>query len=74
MKERTSEVLGLEILLQCRGSGKRLEEITKKVYGNMYEKNMVRVFRILEILMQEDVVVPCFINKCLRFKMNGGIV
>jgi len=74
MKERTPELLGLEVMLMCKGSGHRLEEITKRVYGNMYEKNMVRVFRMLEVLMEEDVVVPCFINKQLRFKLNGGLI
>ena len=68
--ERTDILLGAEIFAVCKKKAKSIPELTKEIYGNKYAKNIYRVYCVTEILMSNELIVPIFKNKILRFKVN----
>jgi len=69
VRERTDIILATEIIAECK-TPQTVEKLCKNIYNNLYAKNYVRVYQILEILMKRGIVVPEFKNKCLYFQLD----
>ncbi len=74
MKEHSKELLVTQIFGICFKHSRTIDEITQKIYGNGYAKNVVRVYQCYEILMEHGIVVPKFQNSQLRFQVNPDIL
>lgn len=74
MKELTEELLVTEIFGLCMSEPTTIEELTNKIYKNLYAKNIVRVYQCCEILMQRGVLVPKFINRKIMFQINNDVL
>ena len=73
MKELTEQLLVTEIFGLCMHNPMSIEELTNKIYKNMYAKNLVRVYQTVEIMMKRDILIPSFRNKTIKFKIHEKI-
>ena len=74
MREYTTELLAVQVFGFCLNKSRTIEEITKRVYGNSNAKNINRVYQCCQILMSHGVLIPKFVNRELRFQIDGGII
>ena len=73
MVERSDYMLGAEVFACLKTRNMSIEMVTKKIYGNDYAKNVVRVYQCIVAFMSNDLVIPKFQNRTLLFgiKENG---
>lgn len=74
MKEHTEDLLVTQIFGLCVSRARSIEEMTSKIYKNLYAKNIVRVYQCCEILMKRGVLVPKFQNRTLLFQVEEKIL
>jgi len=74
MKELTDELLVTQIFGLCIERPVSIEDMTNKIYKNLYAKNIVRVYQCCELLMKRGVIVPSFRNRTICFKVDDKIV
>jgi len=76
MKELTEQLLITEIFSLLLVEPRTIEDLTNKIYKNLYAKNIIRVYQTIEILLKRGIVVPVFRDRTLLFqldrKMLGG--
>ena len=71
MKEYTDDLLFAHIFGMCLKKSYTIEEITRRVYKNNTAKNIVRIYQCCVVLMGHGVLVPKFVNRELRFQVDG---
>jgi len=72
MVEKADFFLGTEVFALCKTKPRTIEEMTKKIYGNNYAKNVVRVYQVMVVFMKRGLLVPCFKDRVLTFKINNN--
>jgi hypothetical protein len=81
MKELTNDLLITEIFALLLTEARTIEDLTNRIYKNLYAKNIIRVYQTLEILLKRGIVTPKFVDRVLLFqidtkaigiKTNGG--
>lgn len=73
MKEHTEELLVAQIFGLCMEEPKTIEDMTNRIYKNLYAKNIVRVYQCCEILMKRGVLIPKFHDRTLLFQIDEKI-
>ena len=73
-KELTNDVLFTHIFGMCLKKSHTIEEITYYVYNGNSAKCIVRVYQCCMVLMKHGVLVPKFINRELRFQVDGDML
>jgi hypothetical protein len=74
MKEHTEDLLVTQIFGLCMSKPLSIEDMTNKIYKNLYAKNIVRVYQCCEILMKRGILIPKFHNRTLLFQINDDII
>ena len=70
MKELTNDLLITEIFALLLTEARTLEDLTNKIYKNLYAKNIIRVYQTIEILLKRGIVIPKFVNRVLLFQID----
>lgn len=73
-KELTDELLVTEIFSLCMTKPRTIEDMTNKIYKNLYAKNLVRCYQTCQILMKRGILVPSFRDKTISFKIDDKII
>lgn len=74
MRELTDDLLVAEIFSLLLTEARTIEELTNLIYKNLYAKNIIRVYQIIEILMKRGIVIPKFQNRVLLFQIEKKLV
>lgn len=74
MKELTDQLLITEIFSLLLVSPLSIEDLTNKIYKNLYAKNIIRVYQTIEILLKRDIVIPKFIDHTILFQIDNKII
>jgi len=74
MKELTDDLLITEIFALLLTEARSIEDMTNKIYKNLYAKNIIRVYQTIEILLKRGIVIPKFINRTLQFQIDTKII
>ena len=72
-KELTNELLVTEIFSLCMTEPRTIEDMTNKIYKNLYAKNLVRCYQTCQILMKRGIIVPTFRDRTISFKVDDRI-
>jgi len=70
MKELTNDLLITEIFALLLTEARTIEDLTNKIYKNLYAKNIIRVYQTIEILLKRGIVIPKFVNRVLLFQID----
>ena len=70
MKELTDDLLITEVFALLLTEARTIEDMTNKIYKNLYAKNIIRVYQTIEILLKRGIVIPKFINRTLLFQID----
>jgi len=74
VKELTNDLLITEIFALLLTEARTIEDLTNKIYKNLYAKNIIRVYQTIEILLKRGIVIPKFINRTLLFQIDMKVV
>jgi len=74
MRELTDNLLITEIFSLLLTEARTIEDITNLIYKNLYAKNIIRVYQVIEILMKRGIVIPKFQNRILLFQIDNKVV
>jgi len=74
MKELTDDLLITEIFALLLTEARSIEDMTNKIYKNLYAKNIIRVYQTIEILLKRGIVIPKFIDRTLQFQIDTKII
>jgi len=74
MRELTDDLLITEIFSLLLTEARTIEDITNLIYKNLYAKNIIRVYQVIEILMKRGIVIPKFQNRILLFQIDNKVV
>ena len=74
MKELTDDLLITEVFALLLTEARTIEDMTNKIYKNLYSKNIIRVYQIIEILLKRGIVIPKFIDRTLLFQIDMKVV
>jgi hypothetical protein len=74
MKELTEQLLITEIFSLLIAEPRTIEDLTNKIYKNLYAKNIIRVYQTIEILLKRGIVVPVFRDRTLLFQIDRKIL
>ena len=74
MKELTDDLLITEIFALLLTEARSIEDMTNKIYKNLYAKNIIRVYQTIEILLKRGIVIQKFINRTLQFQIDTKII
>jgi hypothetical protein len=74
MKELTNDLLITEIFALLLTEARTIEDMTNKIYKNLYAKNIIRVYQTIEIFLKRGIVIPKFIDRTLLFQIDMKIV
>jgi len=70
MKELTNDLLITEIFSLLLTDARTIEDLTNKIYKNLYAKNIIRVYQTIEILLKRGIVIPKFVNRVLLLQID----
>jgi hypothetical protein len=74
MKELTNDLLITEIFALLLTEARTIEDMTNKIYKNLYAKNIIRVYQTIEILLKRGIVIPKFVDRVLLFQIDMKII
>jgi len=74
MKELTEQLLITEIFSLLLVEPRTIEDLTNKIYKNLYAKNIIRVYQTIEILLKRGIVVPVFRDRTLLFQLDRKVI
>jgi hypothetical protein len=74
MKELTEQLLITEVFSLLLAESQTIEELTNKIYKNLYAKNIIRVYQTIEIMLKRGIAVPIFHDRILRFQLDRTII
>jgi hypothetical protein len=74
MRELTDDLLITEIFSLLLTEARTIEDLTNLIYKNLYAKNIIRVYQVIEILMKRGIVIPKFQNRILLFQIDNKVV
>ena len=74
MKELTNDLLITEIFSLLLTEARTIEDLTNKIYKNLYAKNIIRVYQTIEILLKRGIVIPKSINRTLLFQIDTKVI
>ena len=70
MKELTNDLLITEVFSLLLTEARTIEDLTNKIYKNLYAKNIIRVYQVIEILLKRGIVIPKFVDRVLLFQID----
>jgi len=73
MKKQSEALIGIKVITCCTERTRTVSDITKKIYGNVKENNIGRVFRIVEYLVTEKILIPKVNNGSLAFMVDKDV-
>ena len=74
MKELTNDLLITEIFSLLLTEARTIEDLTNKIYRNLYAKNIIRVYQVIEILLKRGIVIPKFVDRVLLFQIDTKVI
>lgn len=74
MKELTNDLLITEIFALLLTEARTIEDLTNRIYKNLYAKNIIRVYQVIEILLKRGIVIPKFVDRVLLFQIDMKII
>jgi len=74
MKELTNDLLITEIFALLLTEARTIEDMTNKIYKNLYAKNIIRVYQTIEILLKRGIVIPKFVDRVLLFQIDMKVI
>jgi len=74
VKELTDDLLITEVFALLLTEARTIEDMTNKIYKNLYAKNIIRVYQIIEILLKRGIVTPKFIDRTLLFQIDTKVI
>ena len=74
-REMTDDILVAELFSLCMDEPRTIEELCNVLYDNMYAKNLVRVYLMVQVLLKRGLLIPSFTNdKEIKFKVDTKFI
>ena len=72
--KQSDALMATKIFMCCIKHSRSIPDITKRVYGNDKENNIGRIYKVIEFLITEGVIVPKVNDGHLLFQIDKEIV
>jgi len=72
--KHSDDLIVAKIFCQCIKKPKTLDELSYKIYKNHHAPNVLRVYRVVEALISEKILVPKMNNGSLMFQVDKEII
>ena len=71
IEKQSDYLLGAKVFSIINKNPNTVEGVTKKIYGNLGARNIVRIYQCIMIMLKEGIMIPQFKNGVLIFKCDN---
>ena len=72
--KHTDDILVAKVFTSCLKRARTIDEISSRIYDHNSAKSIVRVFRCVESLISEHVLIPKCNNGSLCFQVDKDMI